>query len=613
MLLPRLTPRGFEVSLTGLRIRMGRKNVDKLLKQFVFREKPQPGAPAASLRNLRVVTCYIIDDDTLILPRRFAHNLVIVPNLFTPAELAVFGDARGMFGGQPHGIRRLDPTRSTFAGSLYPYQEHYVDYVCEQRLGPDQRSKGCAQVYMYVPTGRGKTAMAMAVIGRLMVPALVIVPTRALQADGVAEANKFLPGLTAMSYSNADAAKREKKGMVPITAYTTDIVYCVVNTAREKPESFFKGFGIIIFDEAHEYQSHTSSRLLWTAQAPCIMGLSATPDERADKMDKMLCPFLGAPLSLESVVPPELIENTNFEGRVREVRYSGHPDHAQDVYNEMKGSVSSIMTIGKIIQDPHRMEMVAAEAELILNLHHTLPADQLPEWGLGPCPLTGKTRRHSLFIFAEHRDYLPALQKILATRLSNIEGLNMIVLHDDDATAPSMTETADIGAAALPSIILRGGVTEDHRNIAKQTRLVLTTYGFSRRGISLPQMTAMILATPRRSGMTQILGRINRLTPDKSLKSIKRIVVDVVDSKISLASQAGERRAAYRVKDWPVYRVKVDHSAYPGAGGEGKDKCSPPPPIGTGTLVSQRKRGEDHDAPAPAGETGARFTLADLQ
>jgi ribosomal protein L12E/L44/L45/RPP1/RPP2 len=416
-------------------------------------------------------------------------------------------------------------------------------------------------------------------------------------------------------------------------------VYCVVNTARSKDPEFFKGFGVVAFDEAHEYQAPSSSKMLWTAQAPCLIGLSATPDERADKMDRLLFPFLGAPLSLEAVVPPNLIENINFEGRVREVRYMGHPDHAQDVYVESKGTVSSILTIGKIIQDPHRLEMVAAEAALILNMHKTLPPDQLADWGLGPCPETGKFRRHSLFVFAEHRAYLPTLQKLLARCLADVEDLNMMVLMEPDegdrgmmdrldtsggtpaatpaAGAAAATPAAGAAAAtpaaaapvATPSIVLRGGVSEEHREFAKKTRLVLTTYGFSRRGISLPQMTAMVMATPRRTGMTQILGRINRLTPDKSLRGIKRFVTDIVDVKISLAGQASDRRQAYWAKDWPVHRVKVEYSAYP----EGENGALGAPPIGTGKLVARRKKGADRDEPDDAGaQAGAKYTLADL-
>ena len=316
-LIPCLTLRGCEVNLSGLKQRMGAKNVSAMLKALTFRAVPSFGAPPSSLHNLRTIQCYRIDEDILILPRRMAHKLAAMPGLFRPEELCRLTDAPGMFGGIPHNIRRIDPARAEFAHDMYPYQEAYIEHVCSERLGSGQRQRGCAQVYVHVETGLGKTAMTMALISRLRVPALVIVPTLALQDTGIAEANKFVPGLVAAAYSNAEEKKAAKRGQPGVNARTADIVYCVVNTARMKPPEFFSGFGVIVFDEAHEFQSPTSFKLMWTAQAPCVVALSATPTERQDKLDRALFPFVGSPLSLHSVVPPDLIGDVAFEGMVR--------------------------------------------------------------------------------------------------------------------------------------------------------------------------------------------------------------------------------------------------------------------------------------------------------
>jgi hypothetical protein len=113
-------------------------------------------------------------------------------------------------------------------------------------------------------------------------------------------------------------------------------------------------------------------------------------------------------------------------------------------------------------------------------------------------------------------------------------------------------QPSDIGETAsaseeTPISILRGGITkEDFENTKKcKSHIVLTTYGYSRRGISLPDMTALILVSPRRNGSTQIIGRILRRNSDEK---IIRQIVDIVDVHTILKSQVNERLKTYREK-----------------------------------------------------------------
>lgn len=604
MLRPRFTREGFELRYSALRAALGANNFRKLLGGFIIKEKPQPGAPASSLCNLRIAQCFLIDTeaDTITFPRRFGHvALQFMAKLLTAEERALT-EPPGTFGGKAHGIRRVAPECAEFSGNLYPYQEYYVSYICERRLSTTQRQNGTSQVYVHVGTGRGKTVMAMAVISRLRVPTIVIVPTRALQDDGYKSARRHVPKMRAIKYSNADDRKREKAGLPRITSATNDVVYCVINTAREKPPEFFAGYGLIIFDEGHEYQSRSSFRMMWTAQVPCVMALSASPDERADGMDALLYPFWGKPLKLGDVVPPDLIEDINFEGRVREVRYTGHPDYATNVYNEFNGTVSPMLTIGKVISDPHRFEMVAAEVKRLLELHATLSPDELEAWGLGPCPLTGKIRKHSVFVFAELREYLPALRKILEHRLQSMRGGETLADLNLAVVDPEGESSNESGA-----VVLRGGVTDEERLRATQVRLVLTTYGFSRRGISLAQMTAAVFASPRKTQMNQILGRICRLTPDLSLRTIRRVVVDVVDKEIALSLQARERRKAYKIKGWPCSWVATSYTQYPASADEPETTA---PGHEHEAPVRTVNRKDKEEPPDPEEEPTA--TLADL-
>jgi hypothetical protein len=544
----RFTSQGFEACESWMRGRMG-KNWSKLKKSLTVRAVPDPRAPPAALRNLRKHVCYMWDapSDRITFPRRFAE--VFAQNdtaniLFSPFEKAHrLIEPEGNFGGAPSGVRSLDLTPADFKYTLYPYQSLYVEYVVQHRLCPQKLRAGAGQVYIHLDTGQGKTIVGLALVARLRVPTCVVVPTLELQDTGVKRAMEALPKLRVVAYSNALARKHEKKGKPALNAANVDVMFIVINTARTKPPEFYHGFGMIILDEASEYHSPTSSAILWNAQAPCLVGLSATPHERTDKMDRVVSMFLGNPLSLEEVIPSDVIDKFQFRGRVREVKYVGHPNHL----GEAVPGAAAIVKIGNIVADPHRLECVAAEVDQLLHLHETLPPEELEEWGLG-LDEHGVVRRHAVFVFAEHRDYLPALRAALNRR--GITGDKIYIDEDDPTAVPDAT-------------ILRGGATEVDRYDSLRSSVVLTTYGFSRRGISLNQMTAQVLASPRRNGLTQISGRICRLTPDPSTRSICRVVVDIRDVKTSLASQSSTRRTVYRNRLWDIYSVDSAFTDFP--------------------------------------------------
>ena len=154
--------------------------------------------------------------------------------------------------------------------------------------------------------------------------------------------------------------------------------------------------------------------------------------------------------------------------------------------------------------------------------------------------------------------------------LETIEENNVLVdaLEIDDIMLPrpGPARADDImlprpGPARAISI-LRGGVARDAVGKARAAgaHVVLTTYGFSRRGISLPDMTALVLASPRRHGSTQTLGRILRRGSDES---ILRVIVDVVDVCTGLKSQSTERKRAYTMKGYPDTKIKYSYEGFP--------------------------------------------------
>lgn len=531
--------------------RFGTAQWNRVLQALTVKEKPPPRAPIQKLRSLRIHYCFTRDGGGgILLPRRMAAILTRGDphgTIITPRERDLLFSRPGFFGGKEINCRMLDEEFAMFAGKLYAYQEAYVNYVLENRLTPQKIQTGESQVYICLETGQGKTVVALSLIASLRVPTLVIVPTLHLQKDGVETALKLYPNLIVGSYSNADDKKLIKAGRDPMSAKNVDIMYCVINTARKKPPEFFQGFGLIILDEAHEYSAPSNATLLWKAQAPYLVGLSASPLEHESQLDWIVAKHLGMPLKLSEALgeDSDLVENYTFNGRVIEVMYKGEPD----TIAEAADAAMSIVKTGIVIKDPHRLEMVAAYVEALLNLHETLPVSERAAWGLGK-DVFGVVRRHSVLVFAEHRDYLPAIRDAL---LKRVDPADLYLMDPDE----------DSSQEAASAVVLRGGATDQDRIDALRFRVVLTTYGFCRRGVSLAHMTSTVLASSRRNGFTQILGRIGRLTPDQSLRTITRLVVDIRDTQTTLSSQASGRRPVYKAKGWPVYRYKHTFADFP--------------------------------------------------
>ncbi len=528
-----------------------------------------------------------------------AGGLLVIPRV----KGAPFLRARGP-GGRPlidaievapRGATRAIPADACAAEEpLYDYQEAAVRFVCLHAGEPvGAPAPANRTVYLQMDTGLGKTRVGCAVIAHTRAPALVVVPTEAIAYQWLDELAASYPGLRGGLYRNederrAEAARGRARAPVPPAAgpATHDLVVVIVNTFRDKTPEFVAGFHSVILDEAHELHSTHNSRALWLAQAPLVLGLSATPLERPDGLDRYVAMHLGAPVPL-TAVPGCAVAAVRFRGEVRLVEYAG-PVGAPECETVVgaAGAMSAVMTIGRVLSDPARRRLVAAEVRRLLRAHEELPADERARAGLGPRPPeaatpalpAGGVRRHGVFVFAELREALPALraeleralgEPVLAPELDGIEagvgaGVAVVAAAAGAAAGAATPAAAPAAAAAPPAMpisILRGGVARDAVSNARalKSHVVLTTYGFSRRGISLPDMTALVLASPRRNGSTQTLGRILRRGSDES---ILRVVVDIVDVATGLKGQAAERKRAYAGKGWPVTRVQVSHAEY---------------------------------------------------
>jgi superfamily II DNA or RNA helicase len=129
-----------------------------------------------------------------------------------------------------------------------------------------------------LPTGTGKTFVAILTIQKVGRPALVVTPTIDLMHQWHAEISAAFETEVGLLGGGAHEIQ-------PLTVTTYD-------SARTHMERYGNRFGVLIFDECHHLPGATTMNASIEAIAPYRMGLTATP-ERNDGQDTMLPMLIG--------------------------------------------------------------------------------------------------------------------------------------------------------------------------------------------------------------------------------------------------------------------------------------------------------------------------------
>lgn len=155
-------------------------------------------------------------------------------------------------------------------GAPRPYQE--------AALAAWQAAGGRGVVVL--PTGAGKTFVALMAIAALRLCTLVVVPT----LDLLAQWRHALQNGLAAPPDAVGTVGGGAHGLWPLTVITYD-------SAVRHPRLLTR-FGLLVVDEAHHLPSPTYRRIAEVALAPYRLGLTATP-ERADGLHVDLTELIG--------------------------------------------------------------------------------------------------------------------------------------------------------------------------------------------------------------------------------------------------------------------------------------------------------------------------------
>jgi superfamily II DNA or RNA helicase len=129
-----------------------------------------------------------------------------------------------------------------------------------------------------LPTGTGKTFVAVLAIARVGRPTLVVTPTLDLMRQWQGQLEEYFDTAVGAVWGGGF-------DLQPITITTYDSAYI-------KLEQWADRFGLIVFDECHHLPGPSSSLTAIGALAPFRLGLTATP-ERPDGQDALYPELIG--------------------------------------------------------------------------------------------------------------------------------------------------------------------------------------------------------------------------------------------------------------------------------------------------------------------------------
>lgn len=394
-------------------------------------------------------------------------------------------------------------------GLLRDNQPIVAKYILDNYFDAKSLKIGTSGLILKMEAGQGKTYIAAYLMSQINQKTIIVCHNTSILNQWYNVLRQLYPDIDIGYYYG----KIKQDG---------DIVLAIINSLNPKNgeynlnsravtgKEFFSRFGFAIFDECHEYCGAKMSKVFNILQTQYMLGLSATPDERYDKFDRIVWNFIGPVLDAKTI-PGYNSNNKIFKSIVRKIEYYGDPDYTKTIVGVL-GMTSVPMTLNNVLEDAKRIIVICNEITRYYQ------------------------ENHNIFVFSDRKSYLDVIQTTLLTQ--NIQ-TNIVI--DDNSM----------------SRITGGASAADMAHAESRARIILTTYQYMGTGKSIPKMDALILATPRRGKSEQFIKRIFRLSGDES---ITRRISDIVDMSTPMKSQWANRNRYYKKQNIPVEIEKISHS-----------------------------------------------------
>ncbi|NAZ38463.1 MAG: DEAD/DEAH box helicase family protein [Acidilobus sp.] len=418
-----------------------------------------------------------------------AKSYVSPPYLY--ADLLRFFRSKGLLVNDMLGLEEKAklPRPITFKGELRPYQQEALEAW----------EKNQARGVIVLPTGAGKTLIAVAGIARLGVKTLIVVVTKEQVKQWLDAISNFTDaaGLLGAFYGD-----EKRPSYITVTTYQTAFRYVDDLTGE---------FAFLVFDEAHHLPADKFKAIATHMPAPFRMALSATA-VREDGKHEEVFPLVGGIVYQKGAA--ELMEQGYLAPFIiRRVTVKLRPDE-QKVYEELKRRYQLFAagrTFEEVLEAAKKGEPNAIEA------------------------LRVRAQMQSIIQESESK----ISQAVDLARQELEKGSKIIIFTQFKRQAEEIAEK-------LGAFLIHGDIDKDKRlraleafKRAKSGVLVVTSAGDE--GLDIPDANVGILVsgTGSRRQFIQRLGRLLRPGPGK-----KAVLYEIVVSGTSEVAQSRRRREA---------------------------------------------------------------------
>ncbi len=408
-----------------------------------------------------------------------------------------------------------------YIGKSNPNQQVIVDHVVKSF----NEAENICGMTIKVAAGLGKSFIAKDIINRMKLKTLIVVPNTYLLNQWVVLLTQYFPNTTigqlygkckkdgdiivGIINTVSDLISYEHIEKIPVESDSKRQKFKKIKTIIQV-DDILKNIGLSIFDESHMYVSKEFKKVFRRIWSRYTIGLSATPDIREDKLDIIHRMWLGPIMDANTLEGFNPIQDS-FTAQVNIIDYYAlNKDCKFNVRDN--GIIDYPSIVESIINDENRNDVIIDQ---IMHL---------------------STKGLYTFVFSDRRCHLEHLYNLLEQKISD---------------QPLALELPELGK----KVILYGGSDDDTISKAKQiSTVVFTTYSYSSTGVSITKMNGLILATPRKSNITQIIGRVFRLGSDMN---IKRMIVDISDAKLPLKAQLAERKKSYKERECEIKKISI--------------------------------------------------------
>ena len=442
----------------------------------------------------------LINDSTLVMPRfmfqrisKYLTDLEISHEVVHRSHISMASQLRNF--GCKYGKLKMD---------IFPDKLRVIDKITDQL-------KTCHGMIVKLDTGKGKSVIICEVTRRLDMKTLWLVKDKTLQQQLHNDVHATMhlddnedccdcltkTGANHCPYVAFLGGVKSRHNTELLESGNYKILIAVINSARSKPSSFWKPFGITFLDECPAYTSEKFSEIFENCQTHYMVGLSATPDDKWNSV--MLEHNIGNIIDFDD----DIKLNGVIRGKVYKIVYNGPPQYTRRITNS-KGVVSVAKMVEQFMGDPDRNSLI---------INTTINAVTKHKYG---------------FVFAMRNDFLRLLKE----------------LFDKECKSRNLN---------IESVVLCADSTSEERLAAyKSANVIFTNYAFGT-GLNIVHTRFEVHASPYRNGGKQITGRILR----KDLTD-ERFFYDIVDNKTQLRDQFNSRMEIYTARGLTVEEVASD-------------------------------------------------------